>query len=236
MEPNIKIPKWASEGPMDYEYKSYKMLSELESLRLRLEAGELFSVLKELDDILDYLYMHDAERLTSNGDLSNYTLTGIDWDNFNLEFADEIDLERDSVMDRICDLGIDIFESLHSQLREEWRFIENGITINWVPSKPYFISDGFVFIKTPDNMLHTYYFHKPSKYITTDWKSLKLEKLQTQTYSDKTYYNNVDELINAKTDKIIFKVNCNSSTLLEDNAIAVIQQMIYTMLRKGFSF
>lgn len=236
MEYNIKPPSWASEGPMDFEYRSYKMLSELESLRTRLESGELFSVLLELDDILDYLYAYDADRLYASGDLSNYTLTGIDWDNFNLEFSDEVELNRDSVMDRLCDEAIDKFENLHEQLREEWRFIENGITASWVPTKPYIAADGFVFIKTPDNMLHTYYFHKPNKYTTVDWKSFKLEKLQTQKYTDEIYFKHVDELIEAKSDKIIIKVTCKSTTRLEDNAIAVIQQVVYTMLRKGFSF
>jgi len=57
---NIKTPSWILEGPLDYEYKSYKMFSELEDLGRQLNIGRLFYVLNTVDDTLDYLYRYDA--------------------------------------------------------------------------------------------------------------------------------------------------------------------------------
>ena len=50
---NIKTPSWILEGPLDYEYKSYKMFSELEDLGRQLNIGRLFYVLNTVDDTLD---------------------------------------------------------------------------------------------------------------------------------------------------------------------------------------
>ena len=60
----IKAPNWIAEGPLDFEYKSYKLLSEIERLKGLLKAGNLFDVLNEVDQNLDYLYLYDAEKIT----------------------------------------------------------------------------------------------------------------------------------------------------------------------------
>jgi len=236
MNNSLKIPNWISEGPIDFEYKSYRMFSELDFLGKRLRHGNLLEVLNEVDLTLDYLYRYDADKLTSTNDLTNYDLIGIDWQNFALEFANDPDIERDDIMDRLCDLAIDKYEDLHSKIRDIWREIETGLTISYIPQKPYFISDGFVFIITPDNMLHTYYFYKPSKYFVEDWKGFKLELIQSEKYDLQKYFKHIEELINNKSDKLIFKVTCANNILIENNSIAVIQQKIYNRLKQDFTF
>ena len=232
----IKTPSWILEGPLDYEYKSYKMFSELEDLGRQLTSGKLFKVLNEVDDTLDYLYRYDAEKMTSNDDLSNYDLIGIDWQSFSLEFSDDPNIERDEIMDSLCDLAIDKYESLHQKIRDIWRDIDLGISLSYVPKKPYFLSDGFVFIITPDNMLHSYYFNKPMKYFVDSWKDFKLERLSVEELDEESYFKNVDELIKKDSDKIIFKVKCDNNVLIENNSMAVIQHNIYNRLKQDFSF
>jgi hypothetical protein len=230
------IPKWIQEGPMDFEYKSYMLLSEIERLKNSLLTGNLFEVLKEVDDTLDYLYMYDAEKIHQYEDLANYDLVGIDWQNFQLMFDDAPHVNRDQVMDEICDLAIDKYEDLHSRVRFVWRDIEEGLKCSYVPEKGYFISDGFVFILTPNNKLHTYYFHKPTKYISTAWKDFKLEYMQTEDYTQELYMKHIEEIVKTGGNKIIFKVTSEKETKIEGNAIAVIQYMIYNKLRRDYSF
>ena len=226
-----------TDGPMDYEFKSYKMYSELEALAIQLSDGKLFEVLLVVDEVLEYLYKYDGDRMTSVDTLSDYELIGIDWQNFNLEFV-EIDAacQRNDVLDAICDLAIDKYESFHAKIRAIWRDIESGVSINYVPSKPYLLAAGFVFIITPDNMIHTYYFNKPTKYFTTTWKDFKLEHINTEKFTPKLYFKHVDELITASSEKIIFKVNCDNNIKIEGNSIAIIQHKIYNRLKQDFHF
>jgi len=233
---NIKTPSWILEGPLDYEYKSYKMFSELEDLGRQLNIGRLFYVLNTVDDTLDYLYRYYAEKMHSNEDLSNYELTGIDWQTFSLEFSDDPNIERDDVMDRLCDLAIDKYEELHGKIRNIWRDIDLGLSISYVPHKPYFLADGFVFIQTPDNMLHSYYFTKPMKYFVDSWKDFKIERLSVEEFNEENYFKHIDELIKKDSNRIIFKVKCDNNVRIENNSIAIIQHNIYNRLKQDFSF
>jgi hypothetical protein len=232
----IKTPSWVLEGPMDYEYKSYRMFMELEELGHQLKNGGLFQVLVNVDDTLDYLYRYDAEKITSHDDLSNYDLVGIDWQTFSLEFSDDPNIERDEIMDSLCDLAIDKYEELHSKIRDYWRDIEIGLSMAYVPKKPYFLSDGFVFIVTPDNMLHSYYFHKPMKYFVNSWKDFKIERLQVEEYKEEKYFKHIEELIKKESDKIILKIKCDNNVIIENNSMAVIQHQIYNRLKQDFGF
>lgn len=230
------IPSWISEGPMDYEYKSYKLLSEVDRLKHDLAAGNMFNVLQEVDNTLDYLYAYDAEKITQYEDLNNYDLVGIDWQNFQLMFDDAPIIKRDEVMDSICDLAIDKFEELHSDIRFIWRDIEEGIKCSYVPEKGYFLSDGFAFIVTPNNKLHTYYFHKPTKYVSNAWKDFKLEFMHSEDYTQESYIQHIEEIVKTGGNKIIFKVTSEKETRIEGNAIGVIQYMLYNKLRRDYAF
>lgn len=233
----VKIPSWITDGPMDYEFKSYKMYSELEALSKQLANGKLFEVLLIVDETLEYLYKYDGDRLTSDYTTSDYELIGIDWQNFNLEFiGTDATLKRDDILDSICELAIDKYEDFHEKIRQIWKDIESGVTLTYIPSKPYFAAPGFVFITTPDNMLHIYYFNKPGKYSTTTWKEFKLEYNRTETYIQESYFKYIDELTSSNSEKIIFKVNCNNNIKIEGNSIAIIQHKIYNKLKQDLHF
>lgn len=228
------IPEWATKGPLDFEYRHYKLLAEVNSLKKDLKNGLFSETLKKVDDTLDYLYRYDAEKLIASEDLSNFELTGINFFNFDLEYTYR-ELEQDEVMDRLCDEAIDIFEELHSNIRDIWREIELGLKVIYVPHKRYFLNDGFVFIITANNELHSYYFNKPSGYIN-DWRSFKLEFLNKTKYTKEVYMSQLEDLNVAESEKIIFKVECNNATIIEGFAIEVIKSTIYHKLRKDYAF
>ena len=232
----LKVPDWISQGPMDLEYKSYKLFSEVERLKKLLHEGSLFDALTEVDETLDYLYMYDAEKITQQEDLTNYEIVGIDFQNFQLLFSHDPELERDKVMDEICEIAIDKFEDLHAEIREMWRAIEDTITCSYVPHKNYFLNDGFVFIITPNNKLHIYYFQKPTKYTNNSWKDFKLQFMQTEDYTKELYMEHIEEIIKNDSDRTILKVTCRMDTKIEGNAIAVIQNKIFNQLRRDFAF
>lgn len=232
----IKVPEWMTQGPVDFEYKSYRLLSEIESLRSMLYSGNLFDALNEVDKNLDYFYMYDAERIIQHEDLTNYELVGIDFQNFQLIFDQDPNVNREEVMDQICDLAIDKFEDLHQEIRAIWRNIEESIECNYVPSKGYFLTDGFVFILTANNKLHIYYFHKPLKFNSTSWKDFKMQHMQTEDYTKESYLNHIKEILENNSDRTIIKVSCKKDTRIEGNAIAVIQNKIFNLISRDFAF
>ena len=228
------MPEWAIKGPLDFEYRHYKLLAEVARLKAEINEGQLSSALKKVDDTLDYLYRYDAERIFASEDLSNYELTGINFLNFELEYTNTI-LEQDEIMDQLCEEAIQLFEDLHSSIRGIWREIELGIKLSYVPHRKYFLNDGFVFIISADNKLHSYYFNKPSKYIL-EWKSFSLEHLSTCKYSKERYMKHLEDINAAETDKLVLKVECNNAVRIEGFAIEVIKSMVYTMLKKDYGF
>jgi hypothetical protein len=139
-------------------------------------------------------------------------------------------------MDELCDLALDKYENLHAEIREIWRSIEDAIKCSYIPHKQYLLSDGFVFITTPNNKLHIYYFHKPTKYTNGSWKEFKLQHMQTEDYNKETYMQHIEEIINNNAERIILKVTCEKDTKVEGNAIAVIQNKIFNQLRRDFAF
>jgi hypothetical protein len=232
----IKVPEWISQGPQDFEYKSYRLLSEIERLRSMLYSGNLFDALNEVDANLDYFYMYDAERIIKQEDPSNYDLIGIDFQNFQLIFDQDPNINKEEVLDQLCDLAIDKFEDLHQEIRTIWRSIEESIECVYVPSKGYFLTDGFVFIVTPNNKLHIYYFHKPLKFNSTSWKDFKMQHMQSEDYTKESYLKHISEILNNNSDRTIIKVICKKDTRIEGNAIAVIQNKIFNLISRDFAF
>lgn len=232
----IKAPTWITEGPIDLEYKSYKLLSEVEVLKSMLHNGNMFDALVEVDKNLDFFYMYDAERITKSDNSINNELAGIDFKKFQLLFNEDLFHKREEVMDELCDLAIDKFEELHQELRAIWRSIEDLTDCIYVPSKGYFLTDGFVLIITPNNKMHVYYFLKPANIKALSWKDFKMQHMHTEDYTKETYMKHIAEILDNNPDRTIIKVKCTKDTKIEGNAIAVIQNKIFNMISRDFAF
>ena len=72
MQSKYKLPEWASEGPEDLEYRTYKMMSHVKSLKNDLLDQKLLPVLFEVDSTLDYLYRYDALKMTEEDTKVDY--------------------------------------------------------------------------------------------------------------------------------------------------------------------
>lgn len=229
------IPKWAIDGPLDFEYRHYSLLAEVKRLKSKLNNNELSETLKKVDDTLDYLYQYDAEQLYSSSNKnSNFELTELNFAEFKLDSISKT-IEDSVIMDKLLDEAIQLFENIHSQIREVWRDIELGLHIVYIPSRRTLINDGFVFIISADNKLHSYFFNKPTKY-QTDWRSFKLEHISTVPYTKDVYIQYLEDIKDTETEKIIFKVKCLNSTKIKGFTLDVIMSNLYTMLKKDYFF
>ena len=166
MNTKTNIPKWFNEGPHDIEYRTYKLKGAISNIDGMLNSGQLIPALFEIDDTLDYSYRYDSVRITHNPNPilpTDQIVSGFEIPGLELFFTEEDELETDNVLDSILDEAIDSFEELHAMCRERWRLIEDGTTCVYVPAKKYFLNDGFVFIRTADNMLHVYHLRQRTR-------------------------------------------------------------------------
>lgn len=231
MKPNI--PTWIERGPLDLEYKTYKLFQRLKELETMIPLS-LMEALFEIDDTLDYLYRYDAIKQTELE--PSIEFIGFPMDNLELVFSTEEELETNNIVDLLYEESIDKFEALHEKCRQEWRFIDSGIDCSYIGSKKHFLAGGFVFISTPDSKIHCYFFNKPSKNFNFSWKDFKMEHITTKDYDENDYFKTLTELEDAKSDRLLIKVNLKTHTKIEGHAITVINNMIFTMLQRDYSF
>ena len=154
----LTTPKWIEEGPLDLEYKSYKFLQRVKELEGLIQTN-LMEALWEIDDTLDYLYRYDAIKQTDNDLVPEMGFIGFPMDDLEMVFTTEEDMDTNDIVDMLYEEAIDKFEELHEALRKEWRNIEDGLVCSYLGNKKHFLSGGFVFISTPDNKLHVYFFN-----------------------------------------------------------------------------
>lgn len=229
-----KIPDWIEEGPMDLEYKTLKMMARVKRLRQILVRGGLQKVLLEVDDTLDYLYRYDAQQVTKVKP-QEYEIMGLQWEDLEMVFTTAEELETNEILDKVVDDAIDKFEHLHSLCREAWREIEDNIKYSYIGDRKYFLSDGFVFIKSGDK-LHIYYFTKPTKTFKMHWKDFKMQHIKTEDWNEDTYFERLEEIASKKSGKILIKVNLEKETEVENHAMAVINYCVFSLLRKDYTF
>ena len=229
-----KIPSWIEGGPMDLEYKTYRMLSRVKELNHLLETGNLMDVLWEVDDTLDYLYRYDAQQATHHP--HEYEIMGLQWEDLELVFTSEEELETNDIMDKLCSDAIDKFEDIHANCRVIWRDIEDNIKYSYIGDRKYFLSDGFVFIKTADNKLHIYYYTKPTKTFKMHWKDFKMQHIKTEKWEQDTYFERLKEISDKKSDKILIKIELENQTKLENHAMAVVNCCVFNMLHRDYAF
>jgi hypothetical protein len=225
-------PEWLSEGPMDLEYKSYKMMSKVKELRRMLRKGNLDAALNEIDPALDYLYLYDAIQAVDE----DLQVLPLEFDpNLELVYTSKVvDVERNAIVDQLCMKALDIFEDLHAEAREMWRDIEENVEISYLYKKPILVNDGFIFI-TEGNKLHIYSFNKPNQYIF-DWREFNPKHIQTKTLRKNGIANYVQELVEADSTKIMINIRYTSVIPIDSGVFCVIKSVIFNLLKRDYGF
>ena len=229
----LKTPTWIENGPLDLEYKTYKFLQRVKELDKLIDVN-LMASLWEIDDTLDYLYRYDAIKQTDL--VPSIEFMGFPMDDLELVFTTEEEMDTNDIVDAIYEEGIDKFEELHEKCRKVWRSIENDLSCSYLGQKKHFLSGGFVFISTPDNKLHVYFFNKPSKNFKLSWKDFKMEHIATKEYDEKEYFKTLEELSEAKSDRILIKANLKTHTNVPGHVITVVNSVIFNMLHRDYAF
>lgn len=231
----IQVPEWANSGPEDLEYRTYKMLSHASKVRSLLEDGNLWAAMMECDAVLDFMYHYDAERMLEVDTMSK-KLTEVSWENIEFIYSNGEEMANESILDELVDHGINVFENIHSEIREYWRVLEKEITISYSGNRPYLMCDGFVLVNTPDNKIHIYSFINPSKNFNLTWKNFKLDYVATHKYDQEKILKFISEIKESEKDKIVYRTHVKNNVKLDGGLINVISSLIFMQLRKDYSF
>jgi hypothetical protein len=169
---NILKSNWLKELPLDYELKKYIFLSAYARFENEISNNQLFSTLNEIEYHLNKLYRLKYEK--DELDDTRRIITGIDLDLMDLiyDYTDE-DSETEDIY-KIIDYSIIKLESLHTKLREQWRYISKCMLITEIPDKKPTKNKGIVFIVL-ENTIKVYSYTKPSN-MSMGWESLILNK------------------------------------------------------------
>ena len=225
-------PEWLSEGPMDLEYKSYKMLSKVKELRRMLRKGNLDAALNEIDPALDYLYLYDAVQAI---DEDLHVLPPEFDPELELVYTSRlVDVERNTIVDQLCMTALDLFEDLHAEAREMWREVEDSIKTSYLYTRPMLVNDGFIFI-VEGKKLHIYAFTKPNQYIF-DWREFNPKHIQTKTLHKNDITKYVQELVEADDTKIMISIRYTSKTPVGDGVFCVIKSSVFNLLKRDYGF
>ena len=229
----IVKPLWLSEGPNDKEYKEYKLLSKYNSLKQYLDIGDLDTAINEIEETLDYLYMYDAIK-ASESELQS--IDGHpDWDNLEFVYSTPvIDIDRDDIIDSICEDAIYKFQDLYAMARSLWRNIEDKLIYSYFYKKPSLLSDGFLFFISEDSVLDIFSFQKPTKF-NKDWRSFNIDHIANEKYSKELLASRIEEISNTSEDKILIKMSINKVYDI-DRIISVIKCNTFNILKRDYSF
>lgn len=229
----IVKPSWLAEGPLDEEYKTYKLMSKIASLKQQLGEGNLEIVLSEVEDSLDYLYMYDAIK-ASEDELAGIN-SNLGWEDLELVYSTPvIDVDRDDIIDKIYVDALSQFEDLHSLVRALWQDLESQLSYSYFYKKPDLINDGFLFVVSESRTLDIFSFKKPSKFVR-GWKEFMMEHITTENYTEESIKPKIEELLDADLDKVLLKISIPHEYPL-NTLTPILKCYVFNSLRKDYGF
>jgi hypothetical protein len=218
-----ELPKnWLTETPFDYEFKYYTLLAQVKRLKGDINKFKFLSTYNEIELSLDQLY--DIKYARDGIENKDIRITGIDVDSMEIKYDyPEESIEVESMYD-LCDVGINVFESLHQDLRAKWRDVADILKVSNIGLNSI-KNHGFIYLKI-DSTLYKYKIFIPIPY-KSSWKDVRFEFISSGDYNLKELSNFVkDQEIGVK------HIRCDSADNLpiDECIIPVLKSILYKNL------
>lgn len=230
-----KSTAWFFEDPMDFEYKRYKLLANIEFAERSLNDSNIHDAMDFIEDHLVCFYRFQTDQEIRQ--VNNSKIIGVDPIMMDLIYdKNKKDTREDiKILSDIAELGILEFEALHSLFRIKWREIDDAITTTYVPAKPDLISNGYVFLSSAEeNWTRLFYFHNPKK--VREWKNFEFN-LQREVQYNKDFIMDFVDNLKSKESDLIFMTSYLKKEFDSKRAIDfVLTCKIYYKLQKDFLF
>ena len=230
-----KSTTWFFEDPMDFEYKKYKLLANIEFAEKSLKDGNIHNAMDFIEDHLVCFYRFQTDQEIRQ--VSNSEIIGVDPIMMDLIYnKNKKDTREDiKILSDIAELGILEFEALHSLFRIKWREIDDAINTTYVPTKPDLISNGYVFLSSvEENWTRLFYFHNPKE--IREWENFEFN-LQKEVQYNKGFIMDFVDNLKSKESDLIFMTSYLKKQFDSKRAIDfVLTCKIYYKLQKDFLF
>jgi|TARA_B110000908_G_C10243215_1_gene447256 hypothetical protein len=174
-----KLPNnWLTEMPFDYEFKYYTLLAQVKRLKVCIKDLKLKSTYDEIETGLDQLY--DIKYARDGIERNDVRIIGIDVDSMEIKYDyPEDSIDSESMYD-LCDVAINLFESLHKKLRSKWRDVSDMLRVSNIGLNSI-KNHGFVYLKI-DSKLHKYKIFIPIQF-KTSWRDVRIEFISIEDYN-----------------------------------------------------
>jgi hypothetical protein len=230
-----KSTAWFFEDPMDFEYKKYKLLANVEFAEKSLNEGNIHDAMDFIEDHLVCFYRFQTDQEIRQ--IGNSEIIGVDPIMMDLIYKKGgKDTRGDiKILSDIAELGILEFEALHSLFRVKWRHIDDAITMTHVPQKQDLLSNGYAFLSCEINKwTRLYYFHNPEG--VTEWKNFEFT-FQKEVDYNKDFIMDFVNSLKEKTSDLIF-INARLSKECQSKRAIdfVLACKVYYKLQKDFLF
>ena len=218
-----ELPKnWLTEMPFDYEFKYYTVLAQIKQHEDCISEYKLNSTLENIESSLVILY--DIKYARDGIEHDGIKIVGIDFDNMELKFDYPEDIPSVESMYELCDVAIELYEKLHTLLRNKWRRVSDAIRICNIAFNPI-KNHGFLYIKNKEDML-IYSLEIPVPF-KTSWKDVTVEYINSVSYS--TY--DLSEFIKKQESGIKhYRCDLENDFPVDDCIIPVIKSILYKNL------
>lgn len=227
---NVLNNDWLFSGPVDYEYKKYKLLSALKRYGSLIKDDELYDVLCEIEDNLEELYKYKYQKDILDDRLK--VLTGIDLDNMQLMYEYPDNSEELQIIDKLCDEGIEMLEKLYKFLREKWRTNSKFISFTAIPSKKFSWQAAMIYIIDADKTVKVYDFIKPFV-LEDDWKKMNLEFIEEYEYDISKLSDAVTNVTVIRPTTQCIRVDVKKILPYDNCTLPLIKHNLFNAIRKG---
>lgn len=160
---------WIFSGPVDYEFKKYKLLSAGMKYQSMVRENRIYPILSEIESHLEALYKF--KYTINENSFKLQKIKGIDLDTMSIAYENEHNEELE-VLKKIAEDATGFFEKIYKDIRGKWRELEKCMAITQIPSKKLVYTSGYVIICTGKSQ-YFYSFNKP--FLKQDPKKFKIE-------------------------------------------------------------
>lgn len=218
---------WIFSGPVDYEFKKYKLLSAGMKYQSMVRENRIYPVLSEIESHLESLYKFKYTIDENSSKLQK--IKGIDLDTMSIEYENEHNEELE-ILKKIAEDATSFFEKIYKDVRGKWRELEKCMTITQIPDKKVVYSTGYVIVCT-SSLQYFYSFNKPI--LKQDPKKFKIEfNFGPEEFSLESISNFVEKYRdNPKV--MIVRADIKKDLPLEDAIVPILSFKLFNYLQTG---
>lgn len=224
---DILLKDWIFQGPIDYEFKKYKLLSAGMKYQSMIRENRIYPVISELESHLENLYKFKYTIDENSSKLQK--IKGIDLDTMSIQYENEHNEELE-ILQKISEDATSFLEKIYKDVRGKWRELEKCMSITQIPIKKSVYTKGYVIICT-SSIQYFYSFNKPNP--KQDPKKFKIEYNFGPEDFNLEKISEFSESFREDPKIMVIRADVKKDLPIEDAIIPILSFKIFNYLQTG---